>query len=57
MSVFLANYPIATDNGAAYYRQRDLITQAIQTYGTDHIAGISVGNEFILESVIHSLPY
>ncbi|KAH9963096.1 glycoside hydrolase superfamily [Lactifluus volemus] len=49
MSVFLANYPIATDNGAAYYRQRDLITQAIQTYGTDHIAGISVGNEFILD--------
>jgi len=49
LTVFLANYPIPTDNGAAYYRQRDLITQAIQTYGTDHIAGIVVGNEFILD--------
>lgn len=24
---------------------------AINTYGTDHIAGITVGNEFMLESV------
>ncbi|KAJ7904780.1 glycoside hydrolase [Mycena olivaceomarginata] len=48
MKVFLANYPIATDAGAAYVRQRDLIKDALTTYGTDHVAGISVGNEFIL---------
>jgi len=49
MEVFLGNYPIATDNGAAYQRQRDVLKAAIQTYGTDHIAGMTVGNEFMLK--------
>lgn len=53
MSVYLGNYPIATDNNAAYDRQRDLIKTAIQTYGTDNIAGITVGNEFMLKSDSH----
>ncbi|KAJ6628915.1 glycoside hydrolase superfamily [Mycena sp. CBHHK59/15] len=48
MSVFLGNYPIPTDAGAAYVRQRDTIKEALQTYGADHVAGITVGNEFIL---------
>lgn len=48
ISVYLGNYVVADDNGAAYQRQRDVIKQAIQTYGTDHIAGITVGNEFML---------
>ncbi|KAI0303562.1 glycoside hydrolase family 17 protein [Multifurca ochricompacta] len=48
LSVFLGNYPIPTDNGVAYKRQRDLIVDAINTYGTDHIAGITVGNEWML---------
>ncbi|EIM91465.1 glycoside hydrolase [Stereum hirsutum FP-91666 SS1] len=48
MTVWLGNYPSATDS-TAYTRQRDLITAAIQTYGTDHIGGITVGNEFILD--------
>ncbi|KAF9525627.1 glycoside hydrolase superfamily [Crepidotus variabilis] len=48
MTVFLGNYPIATDNGAAYQRQRDVIQDAIKTYGTDHIGGVTVGNEFML---------
>jgi len=48
MTVYLGNYAIATDNGTAYQRQRDLIKAAIQTYGTDHIGGITVGNEFML---------
>ncbi|KAJ6539606.1 glycoside hydrolase superfamily [Mycena capillaripes] len=48
MKVFLGNYPVATDGGAAYVRQRDLIKDALTTYGTDHVAGITVGNEFIL---------
>jgi len=47
--VYLANYPVATDNNAAYYRQRDLIDSALQTYGTDHIGGVTVGNEFMLK--------
>jgi len=47
MSVFLGNYPDPTD-GTAYTRQRDEIVSAIKTYGTDHIAGVTVGNEFIL---------
>jgi hypothetical protein len=54
MQVYLGNYPIATDNGAAYKRQRDLILDALKTYGADHVAGITVGNEFILKCV-HSL--
>jgi len=49
MTVWLGNYAIATDSGAAYQRQRDLIKQAISTYGTDHIGGITVGNEFMLK--------
>jgi exo-beta-1,3-glucanase (GH17 family) len=49
MQVFLGNYPLATDNGAAYKRQRDVIKQAIQTYGTSNIAGLTVGNEFMLK--------
>lgn len=49
MQVWLANYAIATDNGTAYQRQRNEIQQAIQTYGTANIAGITVGNEFMLK--------
>jgi exo-beta-1,3-glucanase (GH17 family) len=49
MQVFLGNYPIATDNNAAYNRQRDEIKSALQTYGVDHVAGVTVGNEFMLK--------
>jgi exo-beta-1,3-glucanase (GH17 family) len=48
MQVYLGNYPDPTDGGAAYTRQRDLIIDAIKAYGTDHISGVTVGNEFIL---------
>ncbi|KJA26416.1 glycoside hydrolase family 17 protein [Hypholoma sublateritium FD-334 SS-4] len=51
MTVYLGNYPVPTDNGTAYTRQRDEIKAAIQTYGTDHIGGITVGNEFMLNYV------
>jgi len=54
MTVFLGNYPIPTDNGTAYERQRDVIKSAIQTYGTDHVGGITVGNEFMLKLVFSS---
>ncbi|KAI0067263.1 glycoside hydrolase [Artomyces pyxidatus] len=47
MTVWLANYPIPTDN-TVYTRQRDLIMQAIQTYGTSNIGGVTVGNEWML---------
>ncbi|KAJ7180355.1 glycoside hydrolase [Mycena crocata] len=48
MKVFLGNYPVPTDGGEAYTRQRDLIKGALQTYGADHVAGVTVGNEFLL---------
>lgn len=48
MEVYLGNYPIPTDGGEAYRRQRDILKKAIETYGTDHIAGVTVGNEFML---------
>lgn len=49
MTVYLGNYPIATDNGTAYQRQQGEIQAALQTYGTNNIAGITVGNEFMLK--------
>ncbi|KAJ7261760.1 glycoside hydrolase superfamily [Mycena haematopus] len=49
MTVWLGNYAIATDNGVAYTRQRDAIKAAIQKYGVEHIGGLTVGNEFILD--------
>lgn len=52
MTVYIANFPVATDNNTAYDRQRNLIQAAIQTYGTNNIGGVTVGNEFILESVV-----
>lgn len=48
IEVYLGNYVVPDDNGTAYTRQRDTIKQAILDYGTDHIAGITVGNEFML---------
>lgn len=48
MTVYLGNYVVANDNGAAYTRQRDEIQNVIKTFGPDHITGITVGNEFML---------
>lgn len=50
MQVFLGNFVVEGDD-TAYTRQRDVIKSAIQTYGTDHIAGLTVGNEFMLNYV------
>jgi len=47
MTVFIGNYVIPSDD-AGYQRQRGELMNAIQTYGTDHIAGCTVGNEFML---------
>ena len=49
MNVWLGNYPISTDNGTAYERQRGEIQTALQQYGGANVAGVTVGNEFILE--------
>ncbi|KAG2146123.1 glycoside hydrolase family 17 protein [Suillus bovinus] len=51
MSVYLGNYPDATDNGAAYTRQKGEIQTALQQYGGSNVAGITVGNEFILDYI------
>ncbi|KAF8812314.1 glycoside hydrolase family 17 protein [Phlegmacium glaucopus] len=50
MQVFVGNF-IVDGDPTAYTRQRDTIKDAITTYGTDHIAGITVGNEFMLNYV------
>ncbi|KAF9058063.1 glycoside hydrolase superfamily [Panaeolus papilionaceus] len=50
MEVFIGNYVVEGDD-SAYKRQRDVIKEVIQTYGTQHIAGITVGNEFMLNYV------
>lgn len=54
MKVYLGNYPTA-DSTTAYERQRDTIKEALQTYGADNVAGITVGNEFVLKYVLSIL--
>jgi len=51
MVVYLGNYPQPDDNGTEYQKQKQAIVDAINTYGTDHIGGVTVGNEFMLKSV------
>jgi hypothetical protein len=53
LTVWLANYNEPDDAGVAYTRQRDLIIDAIKTYGTGNIGGVTVGNEFMLKYVPH----
>lgn len=48
MQVYVGNY-VVSDNIVVYQRQRDAIKDALQTYGADHVAGITVGNEFMLK--------
>jgi exo-beta-1,3-glucanase (GH17 family) len=50
MEVFVGNYVVEGD-ATAYQRQREAIKEVIQTYGTKHIAGVTVGNEFMLNYV------
>lgn len=51
MTVWLGNYPIPTDP-APYSRQRDAIVEALKKYGTDHVSGVTVGNEYMLKYVV-----
>ena len=48
MSVYLGNYAEPNDNNTAYDRQRGELDSVLQTFGTDHILGLTVGNEFML---------
>jgi len=50
MEVFIGNFVVEGDD-TAYKRQRDVIKEMIEKYGTQHIAGITVGNEFMLNYV------
>jgi hypothetical protein len=49
LNVYLANYNVPDDGGAAYSRQLALILDALKTYGSDHVLGVTVGNEFMLK--------
>jgi exo-beta-1,3-glucanase (GH17 family) len=49
MQVYLGNYNVPNDNDASYDRQKTVILQVIQDYGDKNIAGITVGNEYILK--------
>ncbi|KIY69725.1 glycoside hydrolase family 17 protein [Cylindrobasidium torrendii FP15055 ss-10] len=53
LQVYLGNYP-TVDDDSVFTRQNDAIKQALQTYGSDHVAGITVGNEVILNAVTAS---
>ena len=52
MNVYLGNYPAVDDNGTAYERQKGEIQTALQQFGAGHVLGVTVGNEFILESAL-----
>ncbi|PWN91767.1 glycoside hydrolase [Acaromyces ingoldii] len=51
MTVYLATWlpqPSATDATATYQRQVSELTSAIKQYGVDHVDGVTVGNEYLL---------
>jgi exo-beta-1,3-glucanase (GH17 family) len=48
MSVYLGNYAAPNDNNVAYDRQRTELDSVLQKFGTDHVLGLTVGNEFML---------
>ncbi len=51
VKVFPAIFVVDKDD-AAYTRQKTALQQALQTYGTDNVLGITVGNEFMLNYVL-----
>ncbi|KAH9831554.1 glycoside hydrolase superfamily [Rhodofomes roseus] len=48
VTAWLAIYNVP-NNATAYEEQRDKVLDAIKTYGTDHVGGVTVGNEFVLD--------
>lgn len=48
MEVFLGIYTVPDDQDA-YTRQRDAVMEALKEYGAEHVAGVTVGNEFMLK--------
>ncbi|KIM27562.1 glycoside hydrolase family 17 protein [Serendipita vermifera MAFF 305830] len=47
LKVYAAIY-VVVDDDTAYERQKASLKNAIETYGVDHLEGITVGNEFML---------
>jgi len=50
IKIYPAVYIVDGDD-AGYTRQKTAIQQSLQTYGTDNILGITVGNEFMLNYI------
>jgi exo-beta-1,3-glucanase (GH17 family) len=51
IKVFPAIYLVEKDD-VGYQRQKTALQQALQTYGTDNVLGITVGNEFMLNYIL-----
>ncbi|KAG9315039.1 glycoside hydrolase family 17 protein [Chiua virens] len=51
ISVWLGNYPALNDNGTAFNRQNGELQTALEQFGAANVAGVTVGNEFILDAV------
>jgi exo-beta-1,3-glucanase (GH17 family) len=49
LQVYLGIY--LTEDDSAYQRQYAAVKQALTDYGADHVAGITVGNEYILNNM------
>jgi hypothetical protein len=54
MTVWLGIY--IDNNSSTYDRQKQATLSALQTYGTDHVSGVIVGNEYILDNSNTSDP-
>lgn len=48
MTIYAANYVMPSQD-AVFARQMGELSQAIQNYGPQNFAGITVGNEFMLK--------
>jgi exo-beta-1,3-glucanase (GH17 family) len=51
IKIFPAIFVVDKDD-AGFERQKTALQQALQTYGTDNILGITVGNEFMLNYIL-----
>jgi exo-beta-1,3-glucanase (GH17 family) len=48
--ILISLAPIDVDsNTDAYTSQVEAVEDALKTYGTDHVLGVTVGNEYILK--------
>jgi len=51
LKVYLGIYTLPDDDHEAYHRQKEYVQEALEMFGSEHVLGITVGNEFMLNYV------